>query len=109
MELAVWTDPVVADKLKKDYILISLYVDDRKPLAEPMEVVENGKKRTLRNVGEKWSYLQRSKFGANTQPFYVLLDAKGMPLTRSYSYDKDISHYLDFLNKGLEKARKKSK
>uniref|UniRef100_A0AB33J0N5 Cytochrome c biogenesis protein CcdA n=1 Tax=Prevotella sp. GTC17253 TaxID=3236793 RepID=A0AB33J0N5_9BACT len=109
MEAAVWTNPLVADKLKNDYVLISLYVDDRKPLAEPMEVVENGKKRTLRTVGEKWSYLQRSKFGANVQPFYVLLDTKGMPLTKSYSYDKNVSHYLDFLNKGLDEARKKEK
>uniref|UniRef100_A0AB33JUJ8 Cytochrome c biogenesis protein CcdA n=2 Tax=unclassified Prevotella TaxID=2638335 RepID=A0AB33JUJ8_9BACT len=109
MEAAVWTNPLVADKLKNDYVLISLYVDDRKPLAEPMEVVENGKKRTLRTVGEKWSYLQRSKFGANVQPFYVLLDTKGMPLTKSYSYDKNVSHYLDFLNRGLDEARKKEK
>uniref|UniRef100_A0AB33JL38 Cytochrome c biogenesis protein CcdA n=1 Tax=Prevotella sp. GTC17260 TaxID=3236796 RepID=A0AB33JL38_9BACT len=109
MEAAVWTNPLVADKLKNDYVLISLYVDDRKPLAEPMEVVENGKKRTLRTVGEKWSYLQRSKFGANVQPFYVVLDAKGMPLTKSYSYDKNVSHYLDFLNRGLDEARKKEK
>ncbi|HIW44510.1 MAG TPA: thioredoxin family protein [Candidatus Prevotella stercoripullorum] len=101
MEAAVWTDPQVADKLTKDYVLISLYVDDKQPLAEPMEIMENGKKRTLRTVGDKWSYLQRSKFGANAQPFYVILDNGGKPLAGSYSYDEDIEHYTDFLNKGL--------
>lgn len=102
MEAAVWTDPQVADKLTEDYVLISLYVDDKQPLAEPMEIVENGKKRTLRTVGDKWSYLQRSKFGANAQPFYVILDNEGKPLAGSYSYDEDIEHYTDFLNKGLQ-------
>ena len=102
MEAAVWTDPQVADKLTEDYVLISLYVDDKQPLAEPMEIVENGKKRTLRTVGDKWSYLQRSKFGANAQPFYVILDNGGKPLAGSYSYDEDIEHYTDFLNKGLQ-------
>ena len=106
MEAAVWTDPQVADKLTKDYVLISLYVDDKQPLAEPMEVVENGKKRTLRTVGDKWSYLQRSKFGANAQPFYVILDNEGKPLAGSYSYDEDISKYTDFLDKGLQNYRK---
>ena len=106
MEAAVWTDPQVADKLTKDYVLISLYVDDKQPLAEPMEIVEHGKKRTLRTVGDKWSYLQRSKFGANAQPFYVILDNEGKPLAGSYSYDEDISKYTEFLNKGLQNYRK---
>lgn len=98
MEAAVWTDPQVADKLNNDFVLISLYVDDKQPLDSPIEIMENGKKRTLRTVGDKWSYLQRSKFGANAQPFYVILDSNGKPLTGSYSYDENISHYLDFLN-----------
>lgn len=102
MEAAVWTDPQVADRLNNDYILISLYVDDKQPLAQPIEIVENGVKRTLRTVGDKWSYLQRSKFGANAQPFYVLLDNEGRPLAGSRSYDEDISKYLDFLNTGLD-------
>lgn len=97
MEAAVWTDPQVADKLNDDFVLISLYVDDKQPLDSPIEIMENGKKRTLRTVGDKWSYLQRSKFGANAQPFYVILDSNGTPLTGSYSYDENISHYLDFL------------
>ena len=105
MEAAVWTDPQVADKLTKDYVLISLFVDDKTPLAEHMEVEQNGKKRTLRTVGDKWSYLQSIKYGANAQPFYVAVDADGNPLTSSFSYKEDIPAYLDFLNKGLEKFR----
>lgn len=106
MEAAVWTDPQVADKLNNDFVLISLYVDDKQPLDYPIEIVENGKKRTLRTIGDKWSYLQRSKFGANAQPFYVIIDNEGKPLTGSYSYDEDISHYLEFLNKGLGNYKK---
>lgn len=106
MEAAVWTDPQVADKLNNDFVLISLYVDDKQPLDHPIEIVENGKKRTLRTIGDKWSYLQRSKFGANAQPFYVIIDNEGKPLTGSYSYDEDISHYLEFMNKGLGNYKK---
>ena len=106
MEASVWTDPSVADKLTKDYVLISLYVDDKTPLPEPMEVTFNGEQRTLRTVGDKWSYLQASKFGANAQPFYVAVDNEGNPLTSSFSYKEDVPAYLDFLNKGLENYRK---
>ena len=105
MEAAVWTDPSVAEVLTKDYVLISLFVDDKTPLKEQIEVMDNGKKRTLRTVGDKWSYLQSSKFGANTQPFYVPLDNAGKPLTGSYSYKEDVPAYLDFLKKGLEAYR----
>ena len=103
MEAAVWSDPQVADILNNKYILISLYVDDKTPLATPIEVEENGQKRTLRTVGDKWSYLQRVKFGANAQPFYVLLNEEGHPLAGSRSYDEDIQGYIEFLNKGLAK------
>lgn len=106
MEAAVWTDPQVADKLNNDFVLISLYVDDKQPLDYPIEIVENGKKRTLRTIGDKWSYLQRSKFGANAQPFYVILDNEGKPLAGSYSYDENIDRYLEFLNKGLGNYKK---
>ena len=106
MEASVWTDPQVADKLTKDYVLISLFVDDKTKLAEPIEVEQNGQKRTLRTVGDKWSYLQSTKFGANAQPFYVAIDADGNPLTGSFSFKEDVPAYLDFLNKGLEAARK---
>lgn len=108
MEASVWTDPSVAASLTNDYVLISLFVDDKTPLKQPIEVVDNGKKRTLRTVGDKWSYLQSSKFGANTQPFYVPLDNEGKPLVGSYSYKEDITKYLDFLKKGLEEYQKRN-
>ena len=73
MEAAVWTDPKVSDLINNDYVLITLYVDNKTPLTEPVKIIENGTERTLRTVGDKWSYLQRVKFGANAQPFYVLL------------------------------------
>ena len=103
MEAAVWTDAKVADILNNKYVLISLYVDDKTPLPQQMEVTENdGTKRTLRTVGDKRSYLQRYKFGSNTQPFYVLVDDNGKPLTGSRSYDEDINEYVEFLQKGLD-------
>lgn len=105
MEASVWTDPVVASKLEKDYVLISLYVDDKTPLPEPMGVELNGQKKTLRTIGDKWSYLQSHKFGANAQPFYVALDNNGKPLTGSYGYKEDVQAYLDFLNKGLQEYK----
>lgn len=102
MEAAVWTDPQVASLLENDYILISLFVDDKTPLEAPIEVDFNGEKRTLRTVGQKWSYLQATKFGANTQPFYCLLDNDGRLLAAPYSYDESISAYIDFLQQGLK-------
>lgn len=106
MELAVWHDQKVRDLLKNDYVLISLYVDEKTPLPENMEVEENGKTTTLRTIGDKWSYLQRSKFGANAQPFYVLLDNEGKPLSHSYSYDEDIDRFVDYLQGGLKAYKK---
>ena len=103
MEAAVWTDAKVADMLSDDFVLISLYVDDKTPLKEPFEVTDaNGNTKTLRTVGAKWSYLQSSKFGANAQPFYVVLDNDGKPLTSSRAYDEDIAEYIKFLKKGLD-------
>ena len=107
MELAVWTDSKVRDLINNDYVLITLYVDDKTKLPSPIKVQENGVERTLRTVGDKWSYLQRVKFGANAQPFYVLIDNEGAPLNKSYSYDEDIPAYVDFLQKGLDNYKKK--
>lgn len=106
MELAVWHDAKVRDLLTKDYVLISLYVDEKAPLPAPMEVEENGQTTTLRTIGDKWSYLQRSKFGANAQPFYVLLDNNGCPLNTSYSYDEDVDKFVKFLKTGLDNYKK---
>lgn len=107
MELAVWTDETVRSLMKDDYVLISLYVDDKTPLPKREEVIENGQKRILRTVGDKWSYLQRYKFGANAQPFYVLLDNDGNPVNGSYSHDKDIQKYIKFLETGLKNYKER--
>ncbi|MDO4181145.1 MAG: cytochrome c biogenesis protein CcdA [Bacteroidales bacterium] len=106
MEAAVWTDPKVRKLMTEDYVLITLFVDDKTPLPEHIKVTENGKERTLRSIGDKWSYLQRSKFGANAQPFYVLIDNEGKPLNKSYSYDEDVDKYVDFLQTGLRNYKK---
>ena len=106
MELAVWTDSKVSKLIQDDYVLITLYVDNKTPLPENIKVMENGKERTLRTLGDKWSYLQRVKFGANAQPFYVLIDNDGNPLNKSYSYDEDVNKYVDFLETGLNNYKK---
>ncbi len=106
MEAAVFVDPTVAQIMTEDYVLIQLYVDEKAELPEPIEVMENGSSRKLRTVGAKWSYLQSSKFGANAQPFYVLLDNEGNPLERSYSYDEDIPKFQEWLKSGLRNYKK---
>ena len=106
MEASVWTDPQVKQILENDYVLITLMVDDKTRLPEPITIEENGKTRKLRTIGDKWSYLQRSKFGANAQPFYVLLDGEGKPLAPSYAYDEDVPRYVQFLQRGLSEFKK---
>ncbi|MDR0658041.1 MAG: thioredoxin family protein [Mediterranea sp.] len=105
MELAVWTDSKVSEIINRDYVLITLYVDNKQPLPGQIKVTENGRERTLRTLGDKWSYLQRVKFGANAQPFYVLIDNDGKPLNKSYAYDENIDKYVDFLQTGLKNYR----
>src|SRR5574344_286943 len=106
MEAAVWTDAQVASLLQNDYVLITLFVDDKTPLSKPFEVEENGTKRLIETIGDRNSYLQRHKFGANAQPYYVVLDNDGMPLNRSYSFDDQVKHYIDFLKSGLRNYKK---
>lgn len=106
MEAAVWTNDRVKEIMNNDYVLIQLFVDDKTPLAEPVEVTVNGQTRKLRTVGDKWSYLQSTKFGAQAQPFYVLLDHNGKPLNHSASYDEDVDKYIDFLETGLKNFKK---
>ena len=106
MELSVWTDSKVSKLIQDDYVLITLYVDNKTPLPEHIKVMENGKERTLRTLGDKWSYLQRVKFGANAQPFYVLIDNEGNPLNKSYSFDENVANYVDFLETGLNNYKK---
>ena len=105
MENAVWTDARVKQLIDNDFVLITLFVDDKTKLSQPIEIDENGRTRTLRTIGDKWSYLQRSKFGANAQPFYVILDNKGFPLSPSYAYDENISKYIRFLENGKSNYR----
>lgn len=108
MEAAVWTDPEIKKTLDEDFVLVTLMVDEKKALPEPIKVTEkDGTIRTLRTYGDKWSYLQRSKFGANAQPFYVIVDDEGRPLAPSYSYKEDIPAYQRFLNQGLENYKKR--
>ena len=107
MEAAVWTDPQVSSLMKEKYVLITLYVDDKTPLPEKLVVKENGADVTLRTVGDRWSYLQRSKFGANAQPFYVLLNNAGHPLAGSCSYNEDVAAYRNFLEEGLQRYNQK--
>lgn len=104
MEAAVWTNPEVKSIIENDYVLITLMVDDKKPLPAPITVTEkDGTERTLRTYGDKWSYLERSKFGANAQPYYVLVDNNGKPLAKPYGYDENIQKYLQFLRSGVER------
>lgn len=107
MEASVWTDPTVKQTLENDYVLITLIVDDKTKLAEPIEIQENGKTRKLKTIGDKWSYLQRSKFGANAQPFYILLDHEGAPLGPSYAFNEDVAQYMQFLRNGLNRFKNK--
>lgn len=106
MEASVWTDARVKDILEKDYVLITLMVDDKKKLPEVIEVEENGKTTKLKTIGDKWSYLQRHKFGTNSQPYYVLLDHAGKPIGPSYAYNEDIPEYIKFLNTGRDNFKK---
>lgn len=108
MEAAVWTDPKVKSIIDNDFILVTLMVDEKKALPQPMEVKEkDGKMRTLRTVGDKWSYLQRTKFGANAQPYYVILNAEGHPLEAPYGFNESVPDFIDFLNRGLDNFKKK--
>ena len=109
MEAAVWSNPRIKSIIDNDYVLISLYVDDKTPLDKPIEIIENGKLRKLRTIGDKWSYLQRSKFGANAQPFYILLDNNGTLLVPPRAYNKNIEEYTLFLQGGLENFNKETR
>lgn len=106
MEASVWTDPKVKQMLENDYVLITLMVDDKTKLLQPIEIQENGKTRKLKTIGDKWSYLQRSKFGSNAQPFYILLNDEGQPLGPSYAFNEDVSKYIQFLQNGLKEFKK---
>lgn len=102
MEGAVFDTPEVEREIKENFVLIKLMVDDKAKLKEPIRVNENGRNIVLETVGDKWSYLQRMKFGANSQPYYVILNNEGNPLERPYYYDENVHKFLGWLNQGLE-------
>ncbi|MDE6581480.1 MAG: thioredoxin family protein [Duncaniella sp.] len=107
MEGAVFDTQEVSGIIRENFVLIKLMVDERRDLPQPVTVEENGRKLTLETVGEKWSYLQRSKFGANTQPFYVILDNQGQPLNHAYSYDENVAKFVEWLQTGVDNYLKK--
>jgi thioredoxin-related protein len=103
MEEQVWSDPRVLQKLREDYVLISLYVDEKLdlPKEEQIEVTIGTKTKKLRTVGNKWSYFQATRFGTNSQPFYVVLDHDEKQLGGPASYDPDIEKYVNWLDDGI--------
>ncbi len=110
MEAAVWTDPGVKASIDNDFILVTLMVDEKKALPEPVKITEkDGTVRTLRTYGDKWSYLQRSKFGANAQPFHVIVDKEAKPLAPAFVYKEDVPGYTKFLQQGKDNFYKEKK
>lgn len=107
MEGAVFDTQQVSDAIRENFVLIKLMVDEKRQLANPYTVVENGRKVKIETVGDKWSYLQRSKFGANSQPYYVILDADGEPLAGPYAYDENVAKFTQWLDFGVENYLKK--
>lgn len=101
MEGAVFDTGRVSSIVKENFVLIKLMVDDKTKLPSPITVEENGRKVTLTTVGDKWSYLQRSKFGANSQPYYIILDNAGQALTLPYFYDEDVEKFVQWLETGI--------
>lgn len=108
MEGAVFDTQEVSAVIKENFVLIKLMVDDKATLSEPYTVMENGKKLKIESVGEKWSYLQRHKFAASTQPFYVILDNQGNALVKPYSYNENVAEFIEWLNLGLQQYSQKN-
>jgi thiol:disulfide interchange protein DsbD len=102
MEGAVFDTQAVRDAIENGYVLIKLMVDDKESLAKPYSVEEYGSTTRISTVGDRWSYLQRHKFGINSQPYYVLLDNQGRPLAPARAYDENVDDFLDWLNRGAE-------
>lgn len=106
MEMAVFDTPEVRAILEKDFIIIRLYVDEKKPLPQPITVTENDKTVTLKTYGDKWSYLQRHKFNINSQPYYVLLNDNGQPLVPPRDYNESVPEFVEWLNQGIANYKK---
>ncbi len=103
MEGAVFDTGEVRDIVENGYVLIKLMVDDKAPLAKPYEVEENGSPTLIETVGDKWSYLQRTKFGISSQPYYVILNNDGAPMMPARVYDENVDAFVKWLNEGAEK------
>ena len=101
-EGAVLDRDEVKQLITERFVTIQLMVDDKTPLPQPRYVEENGRQVELSTTGDLWSYLQRHKFGSNSQPYYVILDAKGNLLSGPFAYKEDVPGFLDFLRKGLQ-------
>ena len=102
MEGAVFDTPVVTSTIKENFVLIKLMVDDKAKLPTPITVEENGKKIKLETIGDKWSYLPRSKFAANSQPYYIILDNDGKALVTPTYYDENVTSFVEWLNAGMK-------
>lgn len=101
MEAAVLDQQNVHALIENNFIVVTLMTDDRTPLPEPIKVIEEGKEVTLDTYGDKWSYLQRTKFRANAQPYYIVLNAKGELLSGPFAYDENIPKFTRFLEDGI--------
>ena len=102
MEGAVFDTEVISGIIRDNFVLIKLMVDDKTDLATPVTVNENGKNVRLVTVGDKWSYLQRSKFAANSQPYYVMLDNDGNVIEQPYYYDENVEKFGEWLGRGIK-------
>ncbi|SDZ88930.1 Thiol:disulfide interchange protein DsbD [Pedobacter hartonius] len=106
MEASVWSDPEVLKRLKNDYVLISLYVDDRTGLSESEKYVSKVSAKAIGTIGQKWSDLQETRFDTNAQPFYVVLGPDGQPAAEPRAFDLNVQAYTNFLDKGINAAKK---
>ena len=106
MEAAGWTNEEVANHLNNDFVLITLMVDDKTPLAKPYTVEINGRKRTISTIGDHNSYIQSHKFGASAQPFYVTLDTEGNPINGSYAFNENPAEFVEYLRTGINNFKK---
>ena len=105
METAVWNKPRVSELIDNDFILVSLFVDDKRKLPEPLTLKKGDKEVEVSTYGEKWSFLEEYKFGANAQPFYVILDKNGNALSKSMGFTEEVDKFVKFLQDGLEKHK----
>ncbi len=102
MEGAVFDTEEISTIIRENFVLIKLMVDDKQSLPEVITVEENGRNVRLESIGDKWSYLQRSKFAANSQPYYVMLDNAGRPLAAPYYYDENVARFGKWLENGIK-------